>query len=96
MRPNQDGVIPGRGCRFGVVGRASTWSVSWVRSEKSCVNSKPLESGAGEGESPVEVSVRLCWRVFPSNTELVEFCVNLAGPPAKPKYSLMTDSGPVP
>jgi hypothetical protein len=34
--------------------------------------------------------------VFPSSSELVEFAVNLAGPPAKPKYSLMTDSGLVP
>lgn len=34
--------------------------------------------------------------MFPSSTELVEFGVNLAGPPAKPKYSLVTDSGQVP
>jgi hypothetical protein len=34
--------------------------------------------------------------VFPSNTELLKFCVNLAGPPVKPKYSLVTDSGQVP
>lgn len=34
--------------------------------------------------------------VFPSSSELVEFAVNLAGPPAKPKYSLVTDSGLVP
>jgi hypothetical protein len=26
----------------------------------------------------------------------VKFAVNLAGPPAKPKYSLVTDSGLVP
>ena len=34
--------------------------------------------------------------VFPSSTEPVKFGVNLAGPPAKPKYSLVTDSGQVP
>jgi hypothetical protein len=34
--------------------------------------------------------------VFPSSTEPVKFGVNLAGPPAKPEYSLMTDSGQVP
>jgi hypothetical protein len=34
--------------------------------------------------------------VFPSSSVLVKFAVNLAGPPAKPKYSLVTDSGLVP
>jgi hypothetical protein len=34
--------------------------------------------------------------VFPSSSELVEFAVNLPGPPGKPKYSLVTDSGLVP
>ena len=34
--------------------------------------------------------------VFPSSTEPVKFGVNLAGPPAKPEYSLVTDSGQVP
>ena len=33
---------------------------------------------------------------FPSSTEPVKFGVNLAGPPAKPEYSLVTDSGRVP
>jgi hypothetical protein len=33
---------------------------------------------------------------IPSNSEPVKFAVNLAGPPAKPKYSLMTDSGLLP
>ena len=33
---------------------------------------------------------------IPSSTEPVEFGVNLAGPPAKPKYFLVTDSGQVP
>jgi hypothetical protein len=33
---------------------------------------------------------------IPSSTEPVKFRVNLAGPPAKPKYSLVTDSGLVP
>ena len=33
---------------------------------------------------------------IPSSSEPVKFAVNLAGPPAKPKYSLMTDSGLVP
>jgi hypothetical protein len=36
------------------------------------------------------------WRAFPSSSELVEFAVNLPGPPGKPKYFLVTDSGRVP
>ena len=30
---------------------------------------------------------------FPSSSGLVESAVNLPGPPGKPEYSLMTDSG---
>ena len=33
---------------------------------------------------------------IPSSSEPVKVAVNLAGPPAKPKYSLVTDSGLVP
>ena len=33
---------------------------------------------------------------IPSSTEPVKFGVNPAGPPAKPEYSLVTDSGLVP
>ena len=64
-------------------------------SKKTQVKSKPLESGAVEGDSPVGVSLCLC-RGIPSNTEPLKFRVHLAGPPVKPKYSLMTDSGQVP
>ena len=32
------------------------------------------------------------WMLFSSSSELVEFAVNLAGPPVKPKYYLVTDS----
>ena len=70
-------------------------SAGGVQSKKSCVRVNRLESRAVEGDSPVGVSMRL-WRNFPSNTLLLEWRVNLAGPPAKPKYSLMTDSGQVP
>jgi hypothetical protein len=52
---------------------------------------------AGVGESPVRenMSLIVCL-VFPSSSELVEFAVNLPGPPGKPKYFLKTDSGRVP
>ena len=59
------------------------------------VKLNPLESGAVEGDSPVGVSLHLLSGI-PSNTEPLKFRVNLAGPPVKPKYSLMTDSGQVP
>ena len=62
---------------------------------KSWVSGRPLEGVAVEGESPVDVSVQLRG-VTPSNTEPLKFRVNLAGPPVKPKYSLVTDSGQVP
>ena len=48
------------------------------------------------GESPVDVSVMCGWQVAPSSAVLVECRVNLAGPPVKPKYFLVTDSVSVP
>jgi len=48
-----------------------------------------------EGNTPVDVSESLLGAT-PSNTEPLKFRVNLAGPPVKPKYSLVTDSGQVP
>ena len=33
------------------------------------------------------------WMVCPSSSVLVECAVNLPGPPGKPKYFLVTDSG---
>ncbi len=55
-----------------------------------------LWEGTGiEGNTPVDVR-RSLLSVTPSNTEPLKFRVNLAGPPAKPKYSLVTDSGQVP
>ena len=61
------------------------------------VSGSGLGWSAGVGESPVREGV--CWLcvVFaPSSSGLVESAVNLPGPPGKPKYSLMTDSGRVP
>jgi hypothetical protein len=42
------------------------------------------------------VKTRCLLTVFPSSSVLVKFAVNLAGPPAKPEYYLVTDSGLVP
>lgn len=54
-----------------------------------------VECRSVEGDTPVGVSCSLL-SVFPSSVELVEFRMNLAGPSAKPKYYLVTDSGLVP
>ena len=61
-------------------------------SKKWCVKSNRLGRRTGVGESPVDVSVPLVG-VTPSSAEPVKFRVNLAGPPVKPEYSLVTDSG---
>ena len=60
-----------------------------------CGSRSRLESRTVEGDRPVDVKHWLP-SMFPSNTEPLKFRVNLAGPPVKPKYSLMTDSGQVP
>ena len=54
-----------------------------------------LESWTIEGESPVyEIPNHPIG--IPSRTGHVKPCLNLGGPPSKAKYSLMTDSVPVP
>jgi hypothetical protein len=60
-----------------------------------CGSRSRLESRTVEGDRPVDVK-RWLPSIIPSNTEPLKFRVNLAGPPVKPKYSLMTDSGQVP
>ncbi len=60
MRLNLFRVIPGRGCGAGVVGSVLASAAIGARSKKSSLRSKPLESGAGAGDSPVDVRVRLC------------------------------------
>ena len=87
-------VIPGRGCVVGLWEHSGPFCRRRaVRNQ--CGSRSPLESRAVEGDSPVGVRHELP-SVFPSNTEPLKFRVNLAGPPVKPKYSLMTDSGQVP
>ena len=66
------------------------------KSESVVVSRISLGNWTGDRESRVDENTTPSLVVFPSSSELVEFAVNLAGPPAKPKYSLMTDSGLVP
>ena len=81
------------------------WSGSWEHLASSAGDAgshKDLElvEGLWKG-SPQRVrapytKTRVLPSVLPSSTEPVKFGVNLAGPPAKPEYFLVTDSGQVP
>lgn len=58
-----------------------------------------MVSGSGlgwpavDGESPVRENLTSALDVFPSSSGLVESAVNLPGPPGKPEYFPVTDSG---
>jgi hypothetical protein len=54
---------------------------------------RTCERSGVEGKTPVDEICAAPCVMFPSSTEPEKFRVNLAGPPAKPKYSLVTDSG---
>ena len=49
-----------------------------------------------EGESPVDENMLPVVAVSPSSSGPVESAVNLPGPPGKPEYCPVTDSGLVP
>ncbi len=51
-----------------------------------------MESPAGAGDSPVGVEAHASL----SRAGHVKPCLNVGGPPSKPKYSLVTDSEQVP
>ena len=80
---------------------AGSWDSSVVSagttgSEKAASLVEGLWKGSPERvRAPYTKACRLP-SLFPSSTEPVKFGVNLAGPPAKPEYSLVTDSGQVP
>lgn len=75
--------------------------LSWVRRpERKSRNRGVSRSGLGwsavDGESPVGENITTSEKAFPSSSGPVESAVNLPGPPGKPEYFLMTDSGSVP
>ena len=51
---------------------------------------------SGEGESPVTENIAASVELSPSSSGPVESAVNLPGPPGKPEYFSVTDSGLVP
>ena len=89
-------VIPGGGCVCGVVGSAFSSPPWWAAVRKDCVNRSGLGWSAVVGESPVGENMVSAVAVSPSSSGPVESAVNLPGPPGKPEYYPMTDSGRVP
>jgi hypothetical protein len=87
--------------RVGVV-RAVLWEdtsqlyLAERQSESVAISGSGLGWSAVDGESPVRENPAPALYQFPSSSEPVEFAVNLPGPPGKPKYFSMTDSGLVP
>ena len=93
---NRVHVIPGRGCGCGVVGFVFSSLPAWATVRKVRVSRSGLGWSAVDGESPVRENPMPALMVFPSSSGLVESAVNLPGPPGKPEYFSVTDSGLVP
>ena len=89
-------VIPGRGCVCGVVGLVFLDLPVWAAVRKECVSRSGLGWSAVVGESPVGENMISAVAVSPSSSGPVESAVNLPGPPGKPEYFPVTDSGLVP
>ena len=68
----------------------------WAAVRKECVNRSGLGWPAVVGESPVTENITAPVELFPSSSGPVESAVNLPGPPGKPEYFPVTDSGLVP
>ena len=64
--------------------------------ESVVVSRNGLGWPAIDGESPVRENPAPAWCQLPSSSGPVKSAVNLPGPPGKPKYFSMTDSGLVP
>jgi hypothetical protein len=80
----------------GVVGRFFSGPPAWAGVRNRCVSRSGLGWSVVEGESPVGENMTALVELSPSSSGLVESAVNLPGPPGKPEYFLMTDSGLVP
>ena len=89
-------MIPGRGCVSGVVGFVFSDLPVWATVRKVCVSRSGLGWPAVVGESPVTENITAFVELSPSSSGPVESAVNLPGPPGKPEYFSVTDSGLVP
>ena len=74
----------------------SVSSAGLAGSQKASSLVEGLRKGPAQRVTPPYTKTRCLPSGIPSSSEPVKFAVNLAGPPAKPKYSLVTDSGLVP
>ena len=93
---NRAHVRPGGGCVCGVVGFVFSSPPTGAAVRKQCVSRSGLGWSAVDGESPVGENMLSVVAVSPSSSGPVESAVNLPGPPGKPEYFSMTDSGSVP
>ena len=93
---NRAYVIPGGGCVCGVVGSVVFGPPAKAAVRKRCVSRSGLGWSAVDGESPVGENMLSVVYEYPSSSGPVESAVNLPGPPGKPEYFPMTDSGLVP
>ena len=89
-------VIPGRGCVCGVVGFIVSDLPVWATVRKDRVSRSGLGWSAVAGESPVDENTFSVVALSPSSSGPVKSAVNLPGPPGKPEYFPVTDSGLVP
>ena len=89
-------VIPGRGCVCGVVGFVFSGPPAWAGVRNCWVSRSGLGWSAVDGESPVGENMCSVVMVSPSSSGPVKSAVNLPGPPGKPEYFPVTDSGLVP
>ncbi len=93
---NRVHVIPGGGCVRGVVGRFFFSPPTGAGVRNHCVSRSGLGWSAVDGESPVGENMMTPVECSPSSSGPVESAVNLPGPPGKPEYFSVTDSGLVP
>ena len=80
----------------GVVGSVFSSPPARAAVIKQCVSRSGLGWSAVEGESPVDENITAPVELSPSSSGPVESAVNLPGPPGKPEYCPVTDSGLVP
>ena len=93
---NLQRVIAGRCCVGGVVGFIVSDLPVWAAVRKVRVSRSGLGWPTVEGESPVGENACSVVMGAPSSSGPVESAVNLPGPPGKPEYFPVTDSGRVP
>jgi hypothetical protein len=93
---NRAHVIPGGGCVCGVVGRFFSCPPAGAKVINRGVSRSGLGWSVVEGESPVGENFTAFVELTPSSSGPVESAVNLPGPPGKPEYFPVTDSGLVP